>query len=248
MIGIYKIQNKINNKIYIGQSVHIERRFQEHCFPSKTSVISKAIQKYGKDNFIFDIVEECNIGELNEKEWYWIKYYNCLVPNGYNVTEDTETIHTNYRYKNKDEILLIINDLLYSSLSMQEIANKYNINKSNISRINRGETHKQINLTYPLRKINNINTNNYCIDCGKEISLTSIRCNTCEGLHRKIPLKDMPITREELKKMIRDIPFTEIGKRFSVTDNSIRKWCDKFNLPRTKKEINSYDNTEWELI
>ena len=106
---------------------------------------------------------------------------------------------------------------------MQEIANKYNINKSNISRINRGETHKQINLTYPLRKINNVNTNNYCIDCGKKISLTSIRCNTCEGLHRKIPLKDMPITREELKKMIRDIPFTEIGKRFNVTDNSIRK-------------------------
>lgn len=68
MIGIYKIQNKINNKIYIGQSVHIERRFQEHCFPSKTSVISKAIQKYGKDNFTFDIIEECNISELNEKE------------------------------------------------------------------------------------------------------------------------------------------------------------------------------------
>lgn len=117
----------------------------------------------------------------------------------------------------------IINDLLYSSLSMQEIADKYKINKSNVSRINRGETHKQENLIYPLRKANNINSNNYCIDCGKKISLTSTRCNACEGLHRVIPLEKMPITREELKNLIRNVSFTEIGRRFNVTDNSIRK-------------------------
>ena len=39
MIGIYKITNKLNNKCYIGQSIHIERRWAEHCFPSKTSQI-----------------------------------------------------------------------------------------------------------------------------------------------------------------------------------------------------------------
>ena len=44
MIGIYKITNKVNGLSYIGQSVHIERRFREHCFPSKTSNISCAIQ------------------------------------------------------------------------------------------------------------------------------------------------------------------------------------------------------------
>lgn len=60
MIGIYKITNNINNKIYIGQSVHIKRRWAEHCKPSSDSLISKAIKKYGKDNFTFEIIEKCS--------------------------------------------------------------------------------------------------------------------------------------------------------------------------------------------
>jgi uncharacterized protein YjcR len=48
--------------------------------------------------------------------------------------------------------------------------------------------------------------------------------------------------------MIRVMPFTQIGEQFGVKDNSIRKWCDSMNLPRTKKEINSYSNEEWEKI
>ncbi len=48
--------------------------------------------------------------------------------------------------------------------------------------------------------------------------------------------------------MIRTIPFTKIGSMYNVNDNSIRKWCDSYNLPRTKKEINSYSDEEWEGI
>ena len=54
--------------------------------------------------------------------------------------------------------------------------------------------------------------------------------------------------REQLKQLIRQIPFTTIAKQYSVTDNAIRKWCDNYNLPRTKKEINSYSDEIWELI
>lgn len=70
MIGIYKITNKINHKIYIGQSVRVEIRLQEHCYPSANGIIDKAIKKYGKDNFSFDIVEECSVAELNSREQY----------------------------------------------------------------------------------------------------------------------------------------------------------------------------------
>ena len=55
-------------------------------------------------------------------------------------------------------------------------------------------------------------------------------------------------SREELKQLIRTTPFTTIAKQYGVTDNAIRKWCDFENLPRTKKEINSYSDEEWELI
>lgn len=89
---------------------------------------------------------------------------------------------------------------------------------------------------------------NYCIDCGKEIDLKSIRCIACHGKSTVIPLEEMPITREELKFLIRTTPFTTIGTKYGVTDNAIRRWCDKFNLPRTKKDIQSYSNEEWDLI
>lgn len=86
MIGIYKITKKENGKSYIGQSNDIERRFKEHTFKNKIP-IDKAIQKYGKESFQFEILEECSLDELDEKERYWINYYNTYKGFGYNCSE-----------------------------------------------------------------------------------------------------------------------------------------------------------------
>ena len=77
MIGIYKITNNINGKIYIGQSNNIKRRFSEHKTKGAGTkiLVDGAIQKYGADNFSFEIIEECNLEQLNEKESFWINYY-----------------------------------------------------------------------------------------------------------------------------------------------------------------------------
>ena len=85
MIGIYKITNKNTGKSYIGQSNDIERRFKEHQIAGKKSRIPVdiAIQKYGKDLFTYEVVEECLIDQLNEREEYWIKFYDTF-NNGYN--------------------------------------------------------------------------------------------------------------------------------------------------------------------
>lgn len=90
---------------------------------------------------------------------------------------------------------------------------------------------------------------NFCIDCGKEILLSSTRCPECankiNGLNaRKVQRPD----RETLKKKIRVLPFLQIGKEYGVSDNAIRKWCDEYQLPRTKKEISKYSDEEWEKI
>lgn len=85
--GIYKIENQINGKIYIGQSVNIEERFKRHKSLKDNLVVHKALQKYGVDNFSFSIVELCEIVELDEKEKYWIHYYNSLIPKGYNMVD-----------------------------------------------------------------------------------------------------------------------------------------------------------------
>ena len=83
MIGIYKIINKINGKCYIGQSTQIEKRWSKHKNTSHNQTskaydypLYRAFRKYGIENFSFEILEECSNLELNEKEKYWINYYN----------------------------------------------------------------------------------------------------------------------------------------------------------------------------
>lgn len=86
-IGVYKIENLVNHKIYIGQSINIENRWKKHLHSKDDFVIHKAIQKYGKEMFSFQILEECEIKDLDSKEQYWIEAYNSLVPNGYNMIQ-----------------------------------------------------------------------------------------------------------------------------------------------------------------
>ena len=58
----------------------------------------------------------------------------------------------------------------------------------------------------------------------------------------------MPVTREELKQLIRTQTFVSIGQQFNMSDNAIRKWCIKYNLPSKKKDISPYSDEEWEKI
>lgn len=85
---------------------------------------------------------------------------------------------------------------------------------------------------------------NYCIDCGKPIGRKSIRCHDCEVKHRTSEKVEC-ITREKLKELIRTTPFTKIGEMYSVSDNAVRKWCDKYYLPRKASEIKAITDEEW---
>lgn len=83
---IYKITNLINGKIYIGQTIlSIQKRYSKHCNCDK-QIIGKAIQKYGKENFKIEQIDSATSREeLDEKECYWIRFYNSQIPNGYNL-------------------------------------------------------------------------------------------------------------------------------------------------------------------
>lgn len=91
--GIYKIENLINHKVYIGQSKQIEKRFEQHkktAFlkndPNYNNLIYKAIRKYGIENFDFEVLEIVpNSKDLNNREVFWISKFDSY-KNGYNMT------------------------------------------------------------------------------------------------------------------------------------------------------------------
>lgn len=104
---IYCIVNKISGKYYIGQtSKSLEYRWSQHCQPSsKCYGLSGAIKKYGKENFSIGIVGEYKTQEdLNNAEEYFIDYYNCLAPNGYNLTTGGEHTSLSKTSRHKSSI------------------------------------------------------------------------------------------------------------------------------------------------
>lgn len=111
MIGIYKITNTKNDKAYIGQSVDIDKRVKTHKRNiNKIDIDTKfyrALRKYKWDNFSVEVLEECEIVDLDEREKYWIKYYDSY-ENGYNSTEggDFNPSHYPELVKKRTEILL----------------------------------------------------------------------------------------------------------------------------------------------
>lgn len=91
---IYKYQNKVNGKIYIGQTTtSLEERLRGHLRKRKgCKAIDNALHKYGIDNFNISVIDECfSQKELDEKEMYWIKQFNSNNRDyGYNLTAGGE--------------------------------------------------------------------------------------------------------------------------------------------------------------
>ena len=156
--SIYIIKNDINNKVYIGQSKNPINRFQEHCYfrnDRDNSIITKAINKYGKEHFWFEILEE-NIENYNDREKYWIKYYNSIRPNGYNISEGGDNGNCGFfsvqSVLTRDKLNNIINDLKENEKTVKEIAEKYNVSIGLISKINNGRSYALEDEHYPIRK------------------------------------------------------------------------------------------------
>lgn len=138
----------------------------------------------------------------------------------------------------------IIDDIKISNLSFSEIAEKYNLDKSTIYFLNRGDYHRLPEENYPLREVQK-QDGKYCPDCGARIQSASTYCVQCFHFHlRKVARPN----REELKKAIRNLPFVKIGKMFGVSDKAIVKWCQAENLPSKVSEIKKYSDEEWELL
>lgn len=80
MIGIYKITNP-SGKVYIGQSINIDKRFKNYRSISQTKgqvMLHNSFKKYGIDSHVFEVIEECTAELLNERERHYQDFYNVL--------------------------------------------------------------------------------------------------------------------------------------------------------------------------
>lgn len=156
--AIYKITNNINRKIYIGQSVHPKKRWWEHCQRAKTHAdncpIHLAINKYGEDNFSFEILEWTEDFDNREKEL--IQKFDSLSPKGYNVLigGSSPIMRGEQHPRNTvSDVILhqVIAELKENKKSDREIAKMYNLSDKVVADINHGYTHKIESESYPLR-------------------------------------------------------------------------------------------------
>lgn len=163
--AIYIITNKLNNKVYVGQSNNPTERWKKHKWcavkaeDKGKSAIHDALREVGIENFEFTILGWYE--DYNQKEKDYIQQYNSLIPNGYNIMEGGEEPphkygeeHHNSKYSN-DLCDKIIDDLLSHKYTQKQIEDKYQVNQQLITSINRGVTHRREGLEYPIIKTSN---------------------------------------------------------------------------------------------
>lgn len=158
---IYIIKNTINDKVYIGQAKNCADRWLKHLSNARRrrdTVIDKEIHKYGEAAFYYQILEY-QVENYDEREKYWIKRYNSIVPNGYNVAVGGAGVGAGIESvcaDIKDEKILsnIINDLKTTKMSNSKIAKKYHVCEWTIFAINNGKAYCNPDLNYPIRESN----------------------------------------------------------------------------------------------
>lgn len=149
---IYKIENKVNNKIYIGQTSRtIEERYSEHLrcafIRGYKQPLYNAMRKYGKEAFKISLVEECDANDVNNREIYYIDKYDTY-KNGYNATLGGEGKLTN----NYQEL---VEDFFKSGLSITKYSEEKHIKdltvRNALNAVNRMEEYRRKYTEYNTR-------------------------------------------------------------------------------------------------
>ena len=221
LCGIYKITNKLNSKVYIGKSINIYSRWSDHkraAFKESADTYNrplyKAFRAHGLENFTFEIIEQCSRQDLTHREQFWITSLNCSWPNGYNIADTAW--YNSFEKLTIDLVKIILTDLTQTSLSIKQVAKKYNLAYNLVSDLNRGRIAKYRldGFNYPILSTIEIIKRNTLID--KKDSLNKYTfLDYWSAIKESLELNTLANTCE----------------KFKTSPTSLRRWLAYYKLP-----------------
>lgn len=243
--SIYIIKNTVNEKVYIGQTCQtVKERFNQHLRPSTIKKrgsykIYNAIEKYGKENFYYEILEEgISKDDINNKEIYYIEQFDSY-NNGYNSTHggDSKVI---YKINDIDKLTKLYNE----NKTYLEIAECFGVNKATVQRTLNSiglKRVKTITKEYLLEN-KDIKTNE---EMAKELGVSAatitrrfqeydIKRGTGSTNHMK-KQNQSNITKDDLVNLIH-LPNKEIAGILGIEKTYVSKLLKKYNI--SKKNVN----------
>lgn len=185
--GIYKIECLVNGKVYIGQSVDINRRLRTHKSMlknnnHKNNYLQRSWNKHSEENFTFEIIENCK-ENICEREIYWIDFYNSL-KDGYNLTAGGlgGQLGSTWTEERKEHI----RNKLYGKKLSKETKTK--IKLSRIGKTLSTETKLKISMSlkdkYKNGEINMDNIKHYGKDNSKSVQVYQFDINTLKIINK----------------------------------------------------------------
>lgn len=241
--GVYVITNKQTGQKYVGQTCFLHRREREHFEPKNKKRhnirLAEDIEKYGRKSFSFEVLEEIDDrSKRDEREIFWIDYFNSRVPHGYNIGRGGRFSCV---CKISHETLLQIAQDLKEGRPAKYISSKYKISIQTVTDINVGRFRKEElpNEDFPLRKFANLpegyqkKERPHCPACGREMDYGSQKCSVCTFAEREEEIygSSGEKLKEELKAhLLQKCNFEQIGRLYGVSGNSIKKKMRKYKL------------------
>lgn len=221
MRHIYTFKNLINNKIYVGQTKHPERRRQEHLKSAKEGLEGRlywAIRKHGEENFLFEVIENCEDDITNQREEFWIAHFDSF-ENGYNSTTGGD------HYQLSEEAKKKIGQAAKRPMSEEQ--------KQKLREANKGKKpppHSEETLRKMSESMKGKNTGPKSDEHRRKLSEARRKWRLTEEQKATINANRKPVSEETRKKL------SEAGKGRVVSEETLRKQSEsmkgkKFGSP-----------------
>ena len=248
MFGIIYIStNKTNGKNYIGQTTNpLNKRIQNHISRKLNLPFSNALKKYGIENFEWFILEKCdNKEQLDEMEFHFIKQYNSLKPNGYNLTLGGEgTSGYTHNEKSKENMSKAQNKRYLIKTEKKKISEKQkknwldkNYREKQTEKIRKTCRKKEHRKNKSLQQKKMWQDEEYIANRKKLINSNSYRKKLSNSIKKSWQNNNQ--RREKTSKLMKELRKKDKGNREKINKkweingnliNDLKSWCNKHNI------------------